>query len=307
MKHLETHKKDIDMLDLEVGDIRNLLEHVLGNNVFEFGNTQFRQTTGIATGNNFAPPLAVLFMADLEEKAINTYERKPEMYRRYIDDCIMKWHHGPDELQNFIQHLNSIHPRIKFTMEHSDMTNNNTINFLDLSISIKSNRLHWELFVKPIHSGVHLSFVSSHPLACKRSVARSQFKRAKEYATTLEGQRRGEEKIEELLRLNEYPQEEIARARGKTGRNGKTTTKEKKKKESPISGLKLPFIDDGLSRDVSRIVRKSKLDVRVVFSSGPSLKDMLVRSRFSPVVYPRDEQRGKSKEDKRTSHDLSWL
>ena len=55
VKHLETHKKDIDMLDLVVGDIRNLLEHVLGNNVFEFGNTQFRQTTGIAMGNNLVP------------------------------------------------------------------------------------------------------------------------------------------------------------------------------------------------------------------------------------------------------------
>ena len=127
--------------------------------------------------------------------------------------------------------------------------NNNTINFPDLSISIRSDCLHWELFVKTVHSSVPLSFVSSHPLVCKRSVARKQFKRARDYATTLDGQRRGEEKIEELLRLNEYPEEEIARARGKTRRNGKTTTKEKKKKESPISVLKLPFIID-LSRDV---------------------------------------------------------
>ena len=33
-------------------------------------------------GDNLAPPLAILFMADLEEKAMDTYVRKPEMYRR---------------------------------------------------------------------------------------------------------------------------------------------------------------------------------------------------------------------------------
>ena len=122
------------------------------------------------------------------------------------------------------------------------MTNTNNINFLDLTISINSNQLHWKLFVKPIHSGVHLSFVSSHTLACKRSVARNQLKRARKYATTVEGQRRGEEKIEQLLRLNQYTQQEIERARGKNGRNGKTTTTGKKK--SPKSVLKLPLIDD---------------------------------------------------------------
>ena len=44
------------------------------------------------------------------------------------------------------------------------------------SISIRDGMLEWELFVKPIHSGVHLSFVSSHPLSCKRAGATNQFR-----------------------------------------------------------------------------------------------------------------------------------
>ena len=54
--------------------------------------------------------------------------------------------------------------------------------------------------------------------------------------------------------------------------------------------LKLPFISDRLSQEVSGIVRKSKLDIRIVFTSGSSLKDMLVRSLFSLPVCPREEQ-----------------
>ena len=59
--------------------------------------------------------------------------------------------------------------------------------------------------------------------------------------------------------------------------------------------LKLPFISDRLSREVSGIVRKSKLDIRIVFSSGSSLKDMLVRSSFSLPICPREEQIARQK------------
>ena len=41
--------------------------------------------------------------------------------------------------------------------------------------------------------------------------------------------------------------------------------------------LKLPFINDRLAHDVRRTVRSYSKNVRVVFKSGQSLKDMLVR------------------------------
>ena len=54
--------------------------------------------------------------------------------------------------------------------------------------------------------------------------------------------------------------------------------------------LKLPFISDRLSQEVSGIVGKSKLDIRIVFTSGSSLKDMLVWPLFSLPVCPTEEQ-----------------
>ena len=77
------------------------------------------------------------------------------------------------------------------------------------SVSICDGMLEWELFVKPIHSGVHLSPVSLHPLSCKRAGATNQFQQAVQYSTTMEGRKKSEEKIGELLRLNDYPPEEI--------------------------------------------------------------------------------------------------
>ena len=65
---LEVHEKEIGMLDLEVEDVKNLLEHIMQNIVFQFGDRQFRQKNSIAMSNNLAPPLAIVFMHRLEKR-----------------------------------------------------------------------------------------------------------------------------------------------------------------------------------------------------------------------------------------------
>ena len=76
--------------------------------------------------------------------------------------------------------------------------------------------------------------------------------------------------------MNDYPETEIA-----TAGNAQRKRHKKTQLEKPTSILKLPFISDGLSRVVSRIVRKSRVKARVVFMSGPSLQDKFVRSTYT--------------------------
>ena len=71
----------------------------------------------------FAPPYAILLIADLEEKILNAFEEKT-MRKLFI------WKHGEESLEKFFNKLNSFHPTLKFTDEHSK----ETINFLDVNI-----------------------------------------------------------------------------------------------------------------------------------------------------------------------------
>ena len=136
--------------------------------------------------------------------------------------------------------------------------------------------------------------MSSIPLSTKRVIAANQFKRALE-ASTSNGQDRGTDKIHQLLLNNDYPPDEIERAlEGAKKSNGR-----KKEKRSMFkSVVKLPFVHDRLGRDVSRVVRRQFKDVRVVFTSGPSLRDMLVRSSSYPFVCPREKRRLSQKKEK---------
>ena len=54
--------------------------------------------------------------------------------------------------------------------------------------------------------------------------------------------------------------------------------------------MKLPFINDELSSRITQRVRQFSPDVRVVFTSSPSLKQKLVRSSLCARVGPRDVQ-----------------
>jgi hypothetical protein len=62
----------------------------------------------------------------------------------------MVWPHDPEQLQNFLNHLNSLRPAIQFTMEiGSDIM----IPFLDVPVSRKNWILATRVYRKPTHTG----------------------------------------------------------------------------------------------------------------------------------------------------------
>ena len=105
---------------------------MLKNNISEFDEISFKQVRGTTNATTFAPPYAILFMADLEEKVLNAFEEKLMIWGRYIDDIFFIWKHGEESLEKFLNKLNSFHLKIKVTAEYS----RETINFLDVNIRL---------------------------------------------------------------------------------------------------------------------------------------------------------------------------
>ena len=91
----------------------------------------------------------------------------------YIDDTFMIWQHTRGELDQFVSHLNSRHPTIRFTMEVST----SEIPFLDTLVKIKDQKLVTDLYSKPTDSHNYLLYESAHPQRCKDSIPYSQFLR----------------------------------------------------------------------------------------------------------------------------------
>lgn len=206
------HENDIDLFDLSPNDIARLLTHCLDSNCFRFDQAFYKQRLGIAMGCKVAPPVAIIFMHKLEQSALQNAEIRPDIYARYIDDTIGVWTHSHQELQRFLNYMNSVHPSIKFTMDDSHSTG--SISYLDTLISIGSDgKYSTELFIKPNHSGIVIHYSSSQPMVTKKSVIRNEFKRAQKLSSDEQATARSCNKIQNIFECNGYPKQMIRRLR----------------------------------------------------------------------------------------------
>ena len=123
-------------------------------------------------GTKMGPSYANLFVGFIENQFFSQYHSpKPELYGRYIDDCIGATSSTREELTKFTTAVNSFYAALKYTWEISDTS----LAFLDIKISIEGNGLCTSVYYKPIDSHSYLLYSSSHPLHVKNSIPFSDF------------------------------------------------------------------------------------------------------------------------------------
>ena len=58
---------------------------------------------------------------------------------RYVDDTLSSWAHGLENLHRFLEHINSLHPSIKFTLEMEK--EDKSIPFLNVLLLIQEDSI----------------------------------------------------------------------------------------------------------------------------------------------------------------------
>ena len=95
-----------------------LAELVLTLNCFSFDGSYYKQINGEAIGTRMGPSYANLFVGYVEHQYFTQYNGpKPELYGRYIDDCISAISSSREELDQFTTSVNSFHTDLKYTWE----------------------------------------------------------------------------------------------------------------------------------------------------------------------------------------------
>ena len=116
---------------------------------FSFAGNYYKQINGVAMGTRMGPSYANLFVGYVEHQFFNQYNSpKPELYGRYINDCIGAISSRREELDQFITSVNSFHAALKYTWETSETS----LAFLDIKVSISGNRLCTSVHYKPTDS-----------------------------------------------------------------------------------------------------------------------------------------------------------
>ena len=119
-----------DRTVIGIDDIILLLEFCLKNTYFSFKGQFFEQVEGAAMGSPVSPIVTNLYMEYLEQKALSTAHHPPRFWHRYVDDTFVI--HKEVNKQGFLQHINSVDPVIKFTVE--DNKEDGSIPFMDTTV-----------------------------------------------------------------------------------------------------------------------------------------------------------------------------
>lgn len=142
-----------------------LIDTVLDQNFFQFNNILYTQDSGLAMGSPLSPLLAEIFMSKIESK-IESHPlfEKTLGFSRYVDDTFLVFTGDRNELNEFLDFLNNIHPCIKFTME---IEMNNSIPFLDLNIKKSKDKLEFSIYHKATSTDLVIPYHSNHPQSHK--------------------------------------------------------------------------------------------------------------------------------------------
>jgi len=138
------------------------INFILSSTFFKFNEKIYQQTFGTPMGSPLSPIIADLTMRDLEENVLNTLNIRPLIYYRYVDDILLVA--SKEEIHVILNKFNNYHHRLQFTLEIED---NRSLNFLDVTLIIKNNRIITDWYKKTTCSGRYLSYYSNHPTSHK--------------------------------------------------------------------------------------------------------------------------------------------
>ena len=145
---LEKDEKLNDRTVLSVQTIMELLGFCLHNTYFSFQNKVYEQVEAVPMGSLVSLIVANLYMEHFERKTLRS-AINPQVWYRFVDDTwvIQQQAHK----QAFLNHINSIDPAIKITVEGTQ--GNGTILYLDTLVTpLADNSLSITVYHKSTHT-----------------------------------------------------------------------------------------------------------------------------------------------------------
>ena len=139
---------------------------------FEYNGIYYEQQEGGPMGSSLTVELAERRVQHLEEEAINTSPVPVEFWRRFVDDNYGNFKNKEDSIA-FFNHINSINPKLQFTIEHPE---NNKLPFLDTITHLPSMTL--SVHRKPTSTSRYLHYLSCHPQSTKDGIVKCLTDRA---------------------------------------------------------------------------------------------------------------------------------
>ena len=285
------------MYGLEPSDIAEILTFVFSNTVTRIEDQLYRQIQGVAMGSHCGAAYAILLLNHYEQIALSRFPDKFLRVFRYIDDYFIIAD-SPETRDALFATMNSLHPRLKFTLETPN--SNGSLIFLDMSVSLNNGAFQFDHYQKETHSGRYLHWKSAHPPRTKINIIRTETSRIIENCgRSMSKAAHHLEKLQHQLRASDYPNhiiqkhmEAIRRSYQSNGRHSQHSGSNNSRRRSfqrmenprrtdndtniDKNLLRVPFVDPILSRLINKEVRRNHIPIWLVEYVSPTLQNRLI-------------------------------
>ena len=154
------------------------------------------QNDGLAMGSPPAPPLANIWLAKREPEIRDD----AKLFERYMDDVIRSIKQGAIEEKMVV--INSIHEKLKFTMEREI---DRTISFLSMLLIRNERKLTSTWYSKPTDTGLVMNFHALAPKRYKRAVVSGFVHRIYQSCSNWTNFSESLQRAKAILEKNQYP------------------------------------------------------------------------------------------------------
>jgi len=154
--------KALDEIHAIPDHVIEALDLIMNNNIFQFSDTFWKQLSGTAMGTPPACMWATLFFDCHEQSLCTTYNHWLLDWAHYINDSISiwDWDGSPKCIQAFTDFKNDLQ---KFHLTWEVSNPQTTVNYLDITLTIKNGQISSDLFEKKLHLYLYLLCALAHP------------------------------------------------------------------------------------------------------------------------------------------------
>ena len=278
MDHL-SHDENNRLEPISCSCIEQLFRFCTTECNFQFQGTNYDQIEGLCMGNPLAPSLANLFMINIEKRALASGLFQPTVWFRYVDDiyCLIEEAEF-DNLHNILEHLNSIHPSINFTVEKEG--EKKSLSFLNVLCSANERGTYsTSVYRKPTNTNLYVRWESAHPPSQKIGVFRTLLHQAKVICSDEELLRKEYQFLFEVFKDNGYPVNMLRKSLDNF-KNRAEQYVPKRKNEQRATVLSIPYVP-GVSESIAKEWKKCSsflnlsIPTKVVFRPTQKVRSLV--------------------------------
>ena len=195
----------------------------------------------------------------------------------YVDDSWALWHGTTEELSQFIEHLNSRWPGLKFIL--TEESEDGSIEFLDLRVTRRNSSLATVFYRKSTHSGSYLHYTSHCPMIQKINIVKNETRRIIQNCTN----RAEADPHLNQLRINllksGYPDQFIDKHM-RIAQSTEPRARAKDEENTPL--IAIPYISEAFTRIMKKELKRNNVEARVVVKGSGNLRQRYHRALNPP-------------------------